>query len=262
MVEFTFQSWLEGKIDPRIDSKINASLAEKIVNAKIKALEKLIHLKMDENIFDALSQLEEIKEEKDKRILFEEIISSYNQTIINSLQGKIMARGNLWYLKPPTHKDLNFIDGPLFQKIMDSNNYNEINLNEDFLAQSYFLAKVRHLTKRKLEEYKQVNNQNLNTDLQVEKIKILSHKIALLYELGILELINERFKSSSKNNNTQKAKLLSIILGESNKKSIESIRKLLSYINQKDHRQNPITLDSITSVEKILLEFGLSKEKI
>jgi hypothetical protein len=98
--------------------------------------------------------------------------------------------------------------------------------------------------------------------LDVESISVLSHKITLLYELGILDLINKRFEKSRRNSNAQKARLISIILGETDKTSTESIRKLLSYIENAGHKQNPITTDSIISVEKILLEFDLKKEKI
>jgi hypothetical protein len=129
----------------------------------------------------------------------------------------------------------------------------------DHLA-SWIHQKIQEITELKIN--KEIVSNEIKDDLNVKEVSILSHKIALLHELGILDLINKEFKSSPKNNNTQKAKLLSIILGETDKKTVESIRKLLSYIENPGHKQSPINSESTISVEKILLEFGLTKKKL
>jgi hypothetical protein len=88
------------------------------------------------------------------------------------------------------------------------------------------------------------------------------HLITLLYELGILEVINKRFKDAGEDSGTSKARLIGTIIGKTDSSKIENIRKYLSAIEIANHKNNPINASSIKEVKKILTEYGLSVKNL
>lgn len=262
--KFTYEKWLEGVEETKdfwsnllknTDFQSSRDFL-KIYEAKRLAFQSLVNihsLVLDIRVISTLSTLD--KEEEKLEYLFEKL---------KTQEEFLKDFDNLKLFEGPEFFDLIFINGPFYSKI--TNHKDGIPKDEEFwnFDSRFFLGKA---TKKHnsflLEQIEELSPKSSPTEnLSFEGVTILSHKITLLYELGILDLINERFKESAKNNATQKAKLLSIILGTTDKTTIESIRKLLSYIETQGHKQNPINSESIISVEQILLEFGLTKKRI
>lgn len=95
-----------------------------------------------------------------------------------------------------------------------------------------------------------------------EELEKIPHILTLLYELGILEVINQRFKGTAKVNKVDKARLIGTIIGKTDEKSVKNISKNLSYIDFKASAKNPINEISIKEVTKVLIEYGLQIEKL
>ncbi|TDK49524.1 hypothetical protein [Algoriphagus formosus] len=98
--------------------------------------------------------------------------------------------------------------------------------------------------------------------LPAEELEKIPHILTLLYELGIIEVINQRFKAEGKDTGTDKARLIGTIIGRTEKKQVESIRKYLSAIDSKGHPKSPITGNSIKEVSKIMTEYGLQMKNL
>lgn len=98
--------------------------------------------------------------------------------------------------------------------------------------------------------------------LQAEGLEKIPHLLTLLYELGIIEVINQRFKAEGKDTATNKARLIGTLIGKIDTKAIEQIRKYLSVIDLKGNPKSPINETSIKEVRKILTEYGLQIEKL
>lgn len=98
--------------------------------------------------------------------------------------------------------------------------------------------------------------------LQAEGLEKIPHLLTLLYELGIIEVINQRFKAEGKDTATNKARLIGTIIGKTDKKAVEQIRKYLSVIEIKGNPKSPINDSSIKEVRKILMEYGLQIENL
>lgn len=97
---------------------------------------------------------------------------------------------------------------------------------------------------------------------EAEELQKIPHILTLLYELGIIEVINKRFKAEGKDTGTNKARLIGTIIGKTDRKAVEQIRKYLSVIEIKGNSKSPINDSSIKEVKKILTEYGLQIENL
>lgn len=98
--------------------------------------------------------------------------------------------------------------------------------------------------------------------LPAEELEKIPHLLTLLYELGIIEVINQRFKIEGKDTATNKARLIGTIIGRTEKKQVEDIRKYLSTIDLRGKKGSPINETSIKEVTKVLIEYGLQIENL
>jgi hypothetical protein len=109
-----------------------------------------------------------------------------------------------------------------------------------------------------LEWANEITKELFPTYLAAEELEKIPHILTLLFELGILEVINQRFKADEgRDTGTNKAKLIGTIIGKTSKEEIEDIRKYLSNIEIIGHPKSPINKTSIKEVSKILIEYGL-----
>lgn len=89
------------------------------------------------------------------------------------------------------------------------------------------------------------------SDEQVKKLENLPHALCLLYDLGIIDLLDERFSNKNykgKARETDKAKLISIIL------KIEKVENVRASIRKKDYLSEKATRATIDTLNSLGLE--------
>lgn len=99
--------------------------------------------------------------------------------------------------------------------------------------------------------YENAENFNEKDRILIDKV---SHKILLLHKMGVLNFIVEKYYHNQKG--TELAKLLGSLFN-SDKSEIETIRKTLSFLDHKKHKNNPENKTSLKAVKQLLLEFGI-----
>ncbi|MBL4676397.1 MAG: hypothetical protein JKY70_09375 [Mucilaginibacter sp.] len=97
-------------------------------------------------------------------------------------------------------------------------------------------------------------------NLPSNRLTVVNHKIALLYELGVIDhLQKEYFSAQSNRTNTSFAKLISEIIGQPD--SADTIRKNLSNLNT-GSKNDPNKSVSVTHVKTFLSQFGIDLKRL
>jgi len=126
-------------------------------------------------------------------------------------------------------------------------------LQSEIIANKKF---VQWLEERKKElEQDEAISENI---LPAEKLEKISHRIVLLHELGIIDLLKKERKDL---NETYFAQLIGTLIGVIEKEKVETIRKNLAYINVK-HRNNPINNNSTNAVKSLLAKYGIGLKRL
>lgn len=81
-----------------------------------------------------------------------------------------------------------------------------------------------------------------------------SHTLALIFKLGIADLLKEKFKGG-KPNDTELAKLIAVIIGETDKNKISSIRSFIK--DERNEKPKVYTENALKEIEKIKIDLGL-----
>ncbi|MDN3689651.1 hypothetical protein [Cyclobacterium jeungdonense] len=274
MERYTFDDWVNGTNEPsdpfwfaEITNGImhfNKSRNE-IVEARRKTFYFLVQLN-----FDWHWPL--IEKSFPKEIDVEERIFLANQELSRQLE-IVEGFGLEKIIRGPTDNEIDFIDGEIYRMVENAIQYNKNDTKEEIIfngqncvfgqevitADSDILkAHVAYKISKSLKEW--IHEHSLPEDIQ-HKLDIVGHKIALLYELGIIDLIDARFKEDGAETDTNKAKLIGTILDCPNPKMVETIRKTLSYLGLRSNK-NPINSRSKKTVEAILKDLGLTAKKL
>ena len=137
-------------------------------------------------------------------------------------------------------------------------------LNENDLVIEYLDAKINYLETLKSEETEDLKEQPKPLVIGIKDVKV-PHKLVLLYELGIYQLLNERI---IKNSGSMKdlAKIIHYVIDEENEDyiySLLSIRDLNPLTAQYNDptRDNPFTGPSIKKMKEIIADCNIQIER-
>jgi hypothetical protein len=251
---YTYQDWLDGNDTPNefwiYDKKKSIQLGYEVISETLNqinesqnwawdfALEVEIKCKK-ESIDWFLSTIEDLDEKKS--YLFEE-----KKQVIKKIEGsKISKQDLILRRKSPDLFDL--IDRKTFLSIKQFSEQ----LKPKFvlgIIEDLFFETILHY---EVERYIDFKIQELANPELVEKLKNLPHKLCILYDLGILDLIEERF--SYKNHKgtapqTDKAKLISSLL------EIDDPEKVRNSLRKKDFLSDTAIKKAIETLKKHGLE--------
>lgn len=242
-MEYTFNDWLEGKPEPTGFSwiyekeSLNTSQPKRnpvyleISKAKNFTFDKALEFTLYSMKANFLERIENLNDSKRKLFIEKTIQESekhYNEFDVRKLIDH----------SPPNKFE--GINGEKYLQVKDQHealNEGKItrclnNLNKAFFAVVHF-------------EMSEFYEEYLSNPELVEKLENLPHKLCILYDLGILDLIEDRFRDihyKGKARETDKAKLIASLLGVDNFESIRQSLKNKDYINTKQKKNVTETL--------------------
>ncbi|OKS84913.1 hypothetical protein [Mucilaginibacter polytrichastri] len=105
-----------------------------------------------------------------------------------------------------------------------------------------------------------ITNAHLNTSVEDAPEK-LSHRILLLYELGIVDFLSKEYFNSQQNdrNSTDFAKIIAVIINEDDK--VETIRKAISGMNT-GNKSDIVTSTATKKVGTFLSNFNIKLKRL
>ncbi|MFD2200178.1 hypothetical protein [Shivajiella indica] len=259
MARYSFQDWLKGEPENwegnPFDKYDFPESRIQVIDAKIEAFQKIVEINFVWITRFIHKELEKIEDLKDRLIFLNSQLEIY--------ESKIGGISRVKIIQGPYEWDLKFIDSVLYHKAMnfeipEKGAFITLKVENDLLN-----ASIAHKVIRRIEDLiESINSEiNLSPTLTLEELRYLSHKITLLYELGIIDLLKQRLQESNNLTATNLANLIGIIIDNNQKKDVNSIRKALSYI-ETNNKKNPINADSIKAVKKILIDLDLKPQKI
>ncbi|WP_200974838.1 hypothetical protein [Echinicola sp. 20G] len=268
---YTFEDWLKGVKEPNSpfwelewhNGIVSFNPAKnKIAEARRQAFFNLVqmhyewHWPLIENSFPQNLESEE------KIFLANQELSRHSKIVEGFGLEKI--------LRGPTDVDLEFIDGELYNRIKKiiHENYSELKDKKEIIFNSKKYNSVKgiitvddinlkaHLAHKLSKSLKTWIEENSLPPRDQELLNSLQQKLCILYELGILDLLDNRFNNKNCNARgpvTEKAKLLDTILNVGKHERIRSELSKKGFLKSKSANREAI---------KFLNNRGLTNQKL
>ncbi|GAB3018594.1 hypothetical protein GCM10027284_42050 [Cyclobacterium sediminis] len=259
MEGYTFEDWLNGSEEPEFftgkltheSMKSFLDVKDEILAAKLKAFHLLVQMNLNWPEPFSLYNYPQHLNVEEKVFLAQKDLKSNLEIVTNYGLEKI--------LRGPKGEELDFIDGDFYKMIIQKNLNNSLTVREketiNFLGEQVVhgrgLILADNPTLHAHIAYAKTKNLQKWIDeisLPEEEQKILNslpQKLCVLYELGFLDILDERFNlknCKARGPVTEKAKLLSTILGIDKFNSIRSALSKMDFLESKSAKKEAIKL--------------------